>query len=150
MAFEPLLAAWRADGGDAGAARARTQRQVEALLGLAGDDDGWRRLVEVFQRGRAFDSWLATDWPSGFDELLLCAPLCQLVQFECARCTVGARQESHSCAHPQTVFGRVGALLQAENREGLLAHLQEVLQILVPGSTATWDLIAGRARPTEG
>ena len=139
LAFQPVLEAWRRDGETPAAALAWTRHQVRAFQDLVNQDAGWRRLVEIFQLGRAVDPWLASDWPHGFDELLLCAPLCQMVRFECARCDLGARQRSMSCAHSATVFGRIGALLERGDREGLLLHLGHVEAMLQPGSRLEWD-----------
>jgi hypothetical protein len=144
LAFHPVLEAWLDEGGTAEAALARTRKQVRAFRALVKRDDAWANLLLVVQSGRAVDSWLATDWPRGFDELLLCAPLCQLVRFECARCTIGARQKDRSCAHPATVFGRVGELLQRQDRDELLQHLDHVDRMLEPGSNLAWDLDACR------
>jgi hypothetical protein len=145
LPFEAILGSWRASGGTPEAAREWTRRQVRALADIVADDGAWEVLLE---RGasRAQDAWLALDWPLGFDELLLCAPLCRLVSYECARCTIGARQERHSCAHPSSVFGHVGELLQRGDRGGLLRHLRNVLALLDEGSTLEWDLAARAPR----
>jgi hypothetical protein len=147
LAFEPLIAAWRRDGAGPAAALQWTASQVAAFARLVADDAGWERLLAIFERGRAADSWLATDWPSGFDELLLCAPLCQLVQFECARCTIGERQGSLSCAHPGTVFGRIGELLRQRDRLLLLRHLESAAAMLDPSAALQWDPVAATLRP---
>lgn len=147
LGFEPLIAAWQRDGASQAAALRWTASQVGAFAVLVADDAGWERLLEIFERGRAADSWLATDWPSGFDELLLCAPLCQLVQFECARCTIGSRQSSLSCAHPGSVFGRIGTLLSARDRLGLMRHLEAVAAMLDPSAARHWDPVAASLRP---
>ena len=148
LSFEPLMDGWIGDGGDAAAARRWTSRQVAAFAALVADDAGWRAVLEIFDRGRGVDSWLATDWPSGFDELLLCAPLCQLVEFDCARCTIGARQEANSCAHPASVFGSIGTYLQERDRERLQRHLEHVVTMLDPGESWRWDL--GRRAAVPG
>jgi hypothetical protein len=135
-----VLAAWRAEGGDARSALEWTRRQVEAFRDLVTSDAGWERVQRSWAAGRGVDSWLATDWPEGFDELLLCAPLCRLVDFECRRCTIGARQAGMSCAHPRTVFGRTAGHLAAGDRPGLLAHLDAVLRMLDPSQSCHWDL----------
>jgi hypothetical protein len=150
LAFEPLIAAWRQDGASQRAALRWTGSQVGAFAAMVADDDEWARLLSIFERGRAADSWLATDWPSGFDELLLCAPLCQLVQFECARCTIGSRQAALSCAHPGTVFGRIGELLRQHDRLGLLSHLEAVAAMLDPSADRQWDPVATTLLPEAG
>jgi len=149
LAHGEILAAWRAAGATPAAALHWTHEQVRALRRLIQDPEGWRRLLQVHASGRAQDSWLATDWPTGFDELLVCAPLCTLVNFECARCTIGARQQAMTCAHPATVFGRIGAILERGDREALLRHLDEVEAMLDPTASRRWDLEHGRAVPAE-
>jgi hypothetical protein len=150
LPFREVIEAWRRDGGGSEAALDWTRSQVRAFRGLLERDGGWQELLQIFHQGRGMDSWLASDWPHGFDELLLCAPLCQLVGFECARCSIGARQGSFSCAHPATVFGRVGQLLQQQDRAGLLQHLEQVEAMLEPGSRLQWDFEhAAAAAPAD-
>jgi hypothetical protein len=144
LPFQAVIDAWRASGGGTGAALDWTRRQVAACRALVRDEAGWNQLLHVFLQGRAHDAWLATDWPHGFDELLLCAPLCQHVRFECGRCHVGTRQGSVSCAHPASLFGRIAALLQSGDRDGLLRHLDDIDALLAPQSARTWDLEACR------
>jgi len=148
-AHAEVLAAWRAAGATPAAALHWTGEQVRALRELVQDPASWQRLLHVHAGGRAQDSWLATDWPTGFDELLVCAPLCALVNFECARCTIGARQQAMSCAHPTTVFGRIGAILEGGDREALLRHLDEVESMLDPEASRRWDLASGCAEKVE-
>lgn len=149
LAHDEVLAAWRAAGATQASALHWTREQVRALRGLAQDPKSWQRLLNIHANGRAQDSWLATDWPSGFDELLVCAPLCALVRFECARCTIGARQQAMTCAHPATVFGRIGAILERGDRDALLRHLDEVEAMLDPVVSRRWDLEHGRAVQAE-
>ena len=146
LPFEAILEGWRASGGTPEPAREWTRRQVRALVDIVADDGAWELLLGKVASGRGQDAWLALDWPLGFDELLLCAPLCQLVSFECARCTIGARQESYSCAHPSSVFGHVGELLQRADRDGLVRHLRHVMALLDEASTLEWDLAARAPR----
>jgi len=149
LAHAEILAAWRAAGATPASALHWTREQVRALRGLVQDPAGWQHLLQVHASGRARDSWLATDWPTGFDELLVCAPLCALVRFECARCTIGTRQQAMTCAHPATVFGRIGAILEGGDREALLHHLDEVDAMLDSGAAKRWDLETGRAVKAE-
>ena len=95
LPFEAILEGWRSSGGTPVAAREWTRRQVLALAHIVADDGAWEVLLGKVASGRAQDAWLALDWPQGFDELLLCAPLCELVSFECARCTIGVRQQRY-------------------------------------------------------
>ena len=88
LPFEAILEGWCTSGGTPEAAREWTRRQVLAFGGIVGDDAAWELLLGKVASGRGQDAWLALDWPLGFDELLLCAPLCRLVSFECARCTI--------------------------------------------------------------
>lgn len=149
LSHDVVLAAWEADGADAAAALVWTRWQVETFRKLAATESGWEKITAAWAAGRGFDSWLATDWPSGFDELLLCAPLCRLVRFECARCTIGARQAGLSCAHPGTVFGRTAGYLAAGDRCGLLEHLDSVLRMLDPALACRWDLERARPMPMD-
>jgi hypothetical protein len=144
-----VLAGWRAAGATPEAALQATREQVHALRRLVLEEAGWRRLLRAHANGRAQDAWLATDWPTGFDELLVCAPLCALVRFECARCTIGARQENRSCAHPATVFGRIGAILEGGGREALVRHLDDVESMLDLDARHRRDCTTGRAVPLE-
>ena len=122
---------WRADGGGPEAALRWSLRQVEGLRREVDDPKRWARLVQLV--ARTGDPWNAEDWPYGFDPLVLCAPLCADVSFECARCPVGKRQDARACAHPHTLFGLVGEHVRTGDRDRLrahLAHLEEVLREL--------------------
>lgn len=123
-----IIDRWRQSGSDLQTARAFTLAQVEAFAEIVADDEGW----EFIKEARHEDSWLNFDWPNGFDELLLCAPLCRLVDFECAQCPVGQRQNNYSCSHPDTLFGRVGLLLKAGDREGLRKQIEAIKSVLAP------------------
>jgi len=133
-----IVAAWRKAGGDAEAARRLTLAQVTGLRAILANDEAWQHLLRAFAR-KELDNWVAGDWPGGFDELLLCAPLCKLVSFECARCIIGSRQGNSSCAHPSSLFGRVGELLRAGDRASLEAHLNFIAAMLAPDSQLRWD-----------
>lgn len=121
---------WLNKGATEEAAVELTLQQVDALEEIVNDEFSWRKLLEISARGRNQDAWLAADWPSGFDELLLCVPLCKLVDWECARCTVGSRQENNSCAHDYSLFGYIGELVANGMREELGEHLQNVRKML--------------------
>ena len=112
-------------------ARLMTLEQTEALESVIADDDGWEYLLSVFNNGRETDAWLALDWPDGFDELLLCLPLCSLVKFECSRCFVGMRQDNNSCANDFSLFGYIAELIKAADREGLMNHIASIKKILL-------------------
>ena len=112
-------------------ARLLTLDQTEALESLIADDEGWEYMLSVFNNGRETDAWLALDWPDGFDELLLCVPLCSLVKFECSRCFVGMRQDNNSCANDFSLFGYIAELIKAADREGLMNHIASIKKILL-------------------
>ena len=112
-------------------ARLLTLDQTEALESLIADDEGWEYMLSVFNNGRETDAWLALDWPDGFDELLLCVPLCSLVKFECSRCFVGMRQDNNSCANDSSLFGYIAELIKAADREGLMNHIGSIKKILL-------------------
>ena len=112
-------------------ARLMTLEQTEALESVIADDDGWEYLLSVFNNGRETDAWLALDWPDGFDELLLCLPLCSLVKFECSRCFVGMRQDNNSCANDFSLFGYIAELIKAADRVGIMNHIASIKKILL-------------------
>jgi len=103
---------------------------LDGLENITNDDESWYMLLEISARGRNYDAWLATDWPDGFDELLLCVPLCKLVDWECGKCTVGLRQENNSCAHDYSLFGYIGELVKNGMREELLEHIKGTRKFL--------------------
>ncbi|MBK6770716.1 MAG: hypothetical protein IPG78_00970 [Ignavibacteria bacterium] len=112
-------------------ARLLTLEQTEALESLIADDEGWEYMLSVFNNGRETDAWLALDWPDGFDELLLCLPLCSLVKFECSRCFVGMRQDNNSCANDFSLFGYIAELIKAADRVGIMNHIASIKKILL-------------------
>ena len=112
-------------------ARLMTLEQTEALESVIADEDGWEYLLSVFNNGRETDAWLALDWPDGFDELLLCLPLCSLVKFECSRCFVGMRQDNNSCANDFSLFGYIAELIKAADRVGIMNHIASIKKILL-------------------
>jgi len=103
-----------------------TLKQLEAFEMIINDDDAWEFLLNAFNNGRDTDAWLASDWPDGFDELVLCIPLCKLVSFECDKCFVGMRQENNSCAHDDSLFGYIAELLNRKDRAGLKLHISDI------------------------
>jgi len=121
---------WLNDGATEKAAIDRTLQQIDAFEEIIDDDESWYELLEIVLRGRNEDAWLAADWPSGFDELLLCVPLCKLVDWECSKCTVGSRQENNSCAHDYSLFGYIGELVKNGARKELKEHIQSIRKML--------------------
>ena len=111
-----------------------TLKQISALEEIISDDENWGYFLKVFNNGRETDAWLALDWPDGFDELLLCVPLCSLVEFECSKCTVGKRQNNNSCAMDYSIFGYTAELIKRNDRKGLINHLESVKKMLVDES----------------
>ncbi len=107
-----------------------TLQQVDAFEEIVNDDESWYKLKQISANGRIHDAWLASDWPSGFDELLLCVPLCKLVDWECAKCTIGSRQENNSCAHDYSLFGYIGELVVIGDRRGLTDHIKSIRKML--------------------
>ena len=136
LPYEEIMAEWRERGATVEAARILALKQVDAFEQIIADDLCWK----IVESGRNEDSWLVFDWPDGFDELLLCVPLCRLVDYECSRCTIGARQQNYSCANPNSVFGRIGTLLKQRDRESLMVHLKSIREMLQPGSQLEWNL----------
>ena len=121
---------WKNKGSTEEAAIELTIQQLDGLENITNDDESWYALLEISARGRNYDAWLATDWPDGFDELLLCVPLCKLVDWECGKCTVGSRQENNSCAHDYSLFGYIGELVKNGMREELLEHIKGTRKFL--------------------
>ncbi|MBL0109009.1 MAG: hypothetical protein IPP52_17460 [Ignavibacteria bacterium] len=131
LPYNEILSKWNNGIQSELSARLLTLEQTEALESVIVDDEGWEYLLSVFNNGRETDAWLALDWPDGFDELLLCVPLCSLVKFECSRCFVGMRQDNNSCANDFSLFGYIAELIKAADREGLINHIALIKKILL-------------------
>ncbi|MEP7145412.1 MAG: hypothetical protein ABI792_00235 [bacterium] len=131
LKYEGISNKWASSDMSSDTARMLTLEQVEAFEKIVSDNEAWELLLSVFNNGRDVDAWLASDWPDGFDELLLCVPLCKLVQFECSRCTIGRRQENNSCAHDYSLFGYIAELLKIPDRAELTDHLKIIKKILL-------------------
>jgi hypothetical protein len=129
---------WLNRGATEEAAKDLTIQQIDAFEEIVSDDQGWENLLLISSRGRFDDAWLAADWPSGFDELLLCVPLCKLVDWECAKCTIGRRQGNYSCANENSVFGYIGELVNGYSRKELLMHLKSIRKML-KDEKYVWD-----------
>lgn len=123
------MATYREAGADLRAALDGSLAQVRGLRAEVDDDARWDALVELVRR--TGDPWNADDWPLGFDPLLCCVPLCTHVAYECARCPVGVRQDGMACAHPTSHFGRIGQLVAAGDRPGLIVHLERLEALLI-------------------
>jgi hypothetical protein len=145
--YNNIYQLWQNKGSTFDAAVELTLQQLDSLEAIASDDKSWDMLLEISARGRNTDAWLAADWPTGFDELLICVPLCKLVDWECAKCTIGSRQENYSCAMDYSVFGFIGELVKSGSRKELLDHINNVRKMLKnPGfewniHTCSLDLI---------
>jgi hypothetical protein len=122
---QTIVDRWRALGSSPEAAARLSLDQVRGLRALVDDDAGWRRLTRLLVRSRG-DSWLAHDWPEGFEPMMLCAALCRVVDYECARCRIGQEQEGRSCVNPASAFGRVGVFLADGDRAGLSGYLAQL------------------------
>lgn len=130
LSYTNIYNQWLSKGRTESAAIELTLQQVDALEEMAENDDLWERLLEISAKGRNQDAWLAADWPAGFDELILCVPLCKLVDWQCANCTIGRRQENNSCANDYSLFGFVGELVRIGDREGLKEHISKIQKML--------------------
>ena len=137
--FNEIVNEWNDQGRSNDSAMQLTIKQVNALIEIVSDDQRWYKLLENFRNGRVHDAWLAVDWPEGFDELILCAPLCKLVEWECALCHVGKRQDNFSCANDDSLFGYIAVLMAIENRELLLQHLDKI-KLVLENENIYWDL----------
>jgi hypothetical protein len=130
LSYTNIYSEWLSKGKTESAAIELTLQQVDALEEMTGSDELWDKLLEISARGRNEDAWLAADWPAGFDELVLCVPLCKLVDWECAKCTIGRRQENNSCAHDYSLFGLIGELVRNGDRDGLKEHIKKIQKML--------------------
>lgn len=139
LPYNEILSKWNNGIQSELSARLLTLDQTEALESVIVDDKGWEYLLSVFNNGRETDAWLALDWPEGFDELLLCVPLCRLVKFECSRCFVGMRQDNNSCANDYSLFGYIAELIKSADREGLINHIVSVKKLLL-SEDYTWNM----------
>src|SRR5437762_9738421 len=97
LSYEEIYNKWLKQGRTFESALQLTIEQLNSLEKIVSDSSGWAQLIEIASKGRTQDAWLAADWPAGFDELTVCVPLCKLVDWECAICTVGKRQNNFSC-----------------------------------------------------
>jgi len=131
LSYNEINIEWKKSKNDIDAAKFLTLSQAEKFESIVKDDESWIMLLEIFNNGRDIDAWLAMDWPDGFDELVLCIPLCRLVDFECSRCIVGMRQENNSCANDFSLFGYIAELLKASDRKGLIDHIDSIKKILL-------------------
>ncbi|MFZ1323190.1 MAG: hypothetical protein WAT71_16655 [Ignavibacteria bacterium] len=131
LSYNEILLEWEKSNKDVSAAKLLTLKQVEKFEEIVSDDVSWEKLLEIFNSGRETDAWLAMDWPEGFDELILCLPMCKLVEFECSRCKIGMRQKNNSCANDFSLFGYIAELMKAADRNGLIDHLGSVKKILL-------------------
>jgi len=139
LSHTEILDKWKESHMNIDSAKFLTLKQIEAFEEIVNDDEGWEYLISVFNNGRDVDAWLALDWPEGFDELLLCVPLCKLVDFECHNCTIGRRQENNSCAHDFSLFGYIAELLKKTDREALRVHIRDMKKMLLD-EKYDWDL----------
>ena len=139
ISYREIYSEWLRSKMGPESARMLTLKQVYAFEKIIKDDKSWNYLLSFFEKGRKMDSWLALDWPDGFDELLLCVPLCSLVEFECSKCTIGKRQENHSCANENSVFGFIAELLKDKDRDGLKEHIEYIKELLID-INCKWDM----------
>lgn len=139
LSYPEITDKWNNSNQSPDSAKLLTLNQVEAFEKIVSDDDGWEYLLSVFNKGRDVDAWLALDWPDGFDELVLCVPLCKLVSFECDKCTIGKRQNNNSCANDFSLFGYIAELIKDSDRVGLIKHIDSVKNILLLDEFG-WDI----------
>ena len=137
--FNNIYQQWINKGSTKEAAVELTIQQLDGLEDIISNEESWYELLEISARGRNYDAWLAMDWPEGFDELLLCVPLCKLVDWECGKCTVGMRQENNSCAHDYSLFGYIGELVKNGMRNELLQHIKSSRKFL-KNEGLTWNI----------
>lgn len=139
LSHTEILDKWKESHMNIDSAKFLTLKQIEAFGEIVNDDDRWVNLLSVFNNGRDVDAWLALDWPEGFDELLLCVPMCKLVEFECNKCTIGKRQGNNSCAHDYSLFGYIAELIKANDRNALKDHIVSIKKMLL-FENYSWDV----------
>jgi hypothetical protein len=139
LSHDQIYGKWLEMGGGLDNALVLTKQQLKGFEELVCSDSGWQNLLEIASRGRTQDAWLAADWPTGFDELVLCVPLCKLVDWECSKCTVGSRQNDFSCASDNSLFGLIGVLVERQDRQALLKHLKKI-EIMLEDKNYFWDI----------
>lgn len=141
LSYEEVYNKWLKQGRTFESALSLTKDQLNSLEKIVSNDNGWAQLIAIASKGRTQDAWLAADWPAGFDELTVCVPLCKLVDWECAICTVGKRQNNFSCAHDYSLFGYIGTLVERGDRTGLLTHIDKIRTLLNDTTgTLNWDV----------
>ncbi len=141
LSHDLIYAKWLEMGGGLDNALILTKQQLKGFEKIVSSDQRWAGLLEIASRGRLNDPWLAADWPSGFDELVLCVPLCKLVDWECAKCTIGSRQNGFSCANDNSLFGLIGVLVEKRDRAALLEHLKKI-ELMLEENEYFWDIRA--------
>ncbi|HMS64046.1 MAG TPA: hypothetical protein PKD83_02195 [Ignavibacteria bacterium] len=139
LSYREITDEWNDSNKNSDAAKLLTLKQVEAFEKIVSEDESWEYLISVFNKGRDVDAWLAMDWPEGFDELVLCIPLCKLVQFECSKCTIGKRQNNNSCANDFSLFGIIAEFLKESDRERLKKHIYSIKKVLLLDDYG-WDI----------
>lgn len=139
LAYNDISEKWNSSEKNSSAARKLTAEQISGFEEIVKSNDGWEYLLKIFNKGRSTDAWLALDWPDGFDELLLCVPLCSLVQFECGKCHVGMRQDNNSCANDFSLFGYTAELIKNNDRAGLIAHIKNMKEVLL-NENVLWNI----------
>lgn len=137
--YNNIYSLWVSSGSTKEAAIELTIQQLDALEEIVSDDESWYELLNISARGRNYDAWLALDWPDGFDELILCVPLCKLVNWECSKCLVGERQENNSCAMDYSLFGYIGELVKNGMRDELKKHIVDAKKLLKSGNYS-WNI----------
>jgi len=139
LSHKEITDEWERSNQTADTAKYLTLKQVERFEQIVRDDESWEELLVIFNNGRDIDAWLAMDWPDGFDELILCVPLCKLVNFECSECTIGKRQNNNSCANDFSLFGYIAELMKVPDRIRLLDHIDAIKKILLIDEFK-WDI----------
>jgi hypothetical protein len=139
LSHDQIYSKWLEMGGGLENALILTKQQLKGFEKIVSSDTGWKSLLEIAARGRTQDAWLAADWPSGFDELVLCVPLCKLVDWECAKCTIGSRQSDFSCANDNSLFGLIGTFVERQERQALLEHLKKI-ELMLEDKNYFWDI----------
>lgn len=140
LSFDKIYKKWIESGSTLESAKELTISQICALQKIINDDKYWIKLIKIFENGRKLDSWLAQDWPYGFDELVLCVPLCKFVDYDCNKCKVGKRQENNSCSNENTLFGWISVLINENKRSELYEHLEAIKELIRDDGDLVWNL----------
>lgn len=137
--YNDIYQKWLNSNGDQKSAIELTLQQLDTLEDIVINDESWFELIKIARKGRHLDAWLALDLPYGFDELIICLPLCKFSDWGCSKCTVGSRQENYSCSNNYSLFGYIGDLVINGLKKDLLIHINNI-RLLLNNRLYEWNV----------